>query len=277
MFFTNTYLPRLGKAAKLKEFTNKHYFDLSKFYFNKDDEGINLFLDNTIKELLVNKDIYCELTCIEKLLILLDLYYNCLYDTISLHSTNIDSTISVSLKTILDHLKDVDFIEEKEILYQDIKITLNAPCSLYIKNIDNIFADLIYSITTGKEIYYYRNFSDKEKDYFLSSLPSFLFDEIIEYYNNISKKTFNILPTNDKIKLDPLFLSLTNGSIFAFLKSIYSIDLKTHYNNMLVFTKQFNGSIDSYLSLSVKDFFALYKIYENSIKQNENTLNIPSA
>lgn len=275
MYFINVHLPRINKIAKLREFTNKHCFDLSKFYHNEDIQGINMFFENCIKELLINRDIYWELTCIEKFIILLELYSKCFSETISLYSKSVNSNVDISILTIINKIKDFS-VDEKELYINDFKITFNAPTSLYVDNIDRVFEATIYSITNGADIYYYNNFSEKEKDMFLSSLPSYLFDEILNYYNNLSKKVFNTMPENETFQFEPLYLSVTNGAIFTFLRSIYNIDIKNHYNNMLVFCKQFNSNIESFFSLSYKDFIALYKIYESNIKQSEKGLNFPT-
>jgi hypothetical protein len=275
MYYISIYLPRIGKTAKLKEFTNKQYFNLAKFYYNKDNNGIADFFNTSIYELLINKEIYGELTCIEKFIIWLSLYNNCLYDTISLFSKSVNDTVNIRVSDIIQKINEIDFAEEYLIDIDNMQITLNAPSSMYIESADEILESIIYSIRMDEKIYYFQNFNDEEKTKFISSLPGGLFESFINYYSDLNKSIHNILPQNDIITFDPIELTAANGTMFAFLRSIFNIELKTHYNNILVFMKQFQGNYDSYFSMTFKDFLALYTMYESSIKTDKNSLNIP--
>lgn len=276
MFCINTYLPRIDKVAKLTEFTNRHHFNLSKFYFNNDSKGICDYFDNFIYELLVNKEIYCEFTCIEKFIIWLDLYYNCLQDDISLFSKSLNDNVSVKIVEIIKKIQNSSLVEEKEITINDFTITLNAPRSFLIDSPDNIFNNIIYSVKNDNKHYYFENFTKEEKGLFLSSLPSHLFDNFMGYYKSLNEFSIDILPQSETIKFDPIEITSINGVMIAFLKSLFNIELRTHYSNALVFTKHFNSSYDSYFSTTLRDFIALYKVYESNMKQDKNTLNMPN-
>lgn len=273
MFYISTYIPRLGRSAKLKEFTNRHHLELAKFSFNNDIIAINDFFNNTILELLVEKDIYHDLTCVDKFVIWLDLYYNCLNDSISLLSNSLGDNVNIKIPDIIKKINSADISHEKEININDITITLNSPCNLYTSGLEDVFNNIIYDIKSGDDKFNFQTFTEKEKSLFLSSLPVDLFNVFIEFYNSLSKDIIDILPQNDLITFDSINISTTNGSMFAFIKSIFDTDIKTHYNNALVFCKQFNSSYDSYYDITLRDFLALYKIYESSMAQNKNNLN----
>jgi|688.fasta_scaffold196812_2 hypothetical protein len=276
MFYISTYLPRIGKTAKLKEFTNRDYFSLSKFYHNKDTKGIVDFFNNKLQDLIINKELYCELTCVEKFNIWLDLYYNCLHENISLFSKSINDHINIKITELINNVNNLYQVEERDITVGNIVITLNTPFSLYIDNTDDIFSNIIYSIKSDDKVYYFQNFTQEEKNLFLSSLPVDLFDTIINYYKSLNKETFDILPQSERISFDPIELSATNGAMFAFLKSIFDTELRTHYSNALFFTKQLNGNLDSYYDMTYKDFIALYKIFESNMKAERKDLNMPA-
>lgn len=277
MFCINTYLPRIDKVAKLKEFTNKHHFDLAKFYFKNDSEGVCDYFDNFLYELLINKEIYCEFTCIEKFIIWLDLYYNCLYDDISLFSKSLNDNINVKIPEIIKKIYTVNFAEEREFTINDFVITLNAPRTFLIESPDDIFNNIVYSIKNENKIYYFENFTKEEKALFLSSLPADLFESFTGYYRSLNDSPIDILPQSERVSFEPIEITSVNGLMLVFLKSLFNIELKTHYNNALVFTKHFNSSYESYFSTTLRDFLALYKIYDSSMKQDKNALNIPSA
>lgn len=273
MFYISTYLPRIGKTAKIKEFTNRDYFSLSKFYHNKDTEGIVDFFNNKLQDLIINNEIYCELTCVEKFIIWLDLYYNCLHENVSLFSKSINDHINIKITELINNVNNLYQVEEKDITTGNITITLNTPFSLYIDNTDDIFSNVIYSIKSDDKVYYFQNFTQEEKNLFLSSLPVDLFDTIIDYYKSLNKETFDILPQSERISFEPIELSATNGAMFAFLKSIFDTELRNHYSNALFFTKQLNGNLDSYYDMTYKDFIALYKIFESTTKSEKKDLN----
>jgi hypothetical protein len=275
MFYISTYLPRIGKTAKLKEFTNRDYFSLSKFYHNKDTKGIVDFFNNKLQDLIINKELYCELTCVEKFIIWLDLYYNCLHENVSLFSKSINDHINIKITELINNTNNLYQVEEKDITTGNIIITLNTPFSLYIDNTDDIFSNIIYSIKSDDKVYYFQNFTQEEKNLFLSSLPVDLFDTILDYYKSLNNETFDILPQSERISFEPIELSATNGAMFAFLKSIFDTELRTHYSNALFFTKQLNGNLDSYYEMTYKDFIALYKIFESNMKSEKKDLNMP--
>lgn len=273
MFYISTYLPRIGKTAKLKEFTNRDYFSLSKFYYNNDTKGILDFFDTKLQDLIINKEIYCELTCVEKFIIWLHLYYNCLHENVSFFSISINDHINIKITDLINNINKLYQAEERNINTNDLTLTLNAPFSLYVDNTDDIFSNVIYSIKSDNKIYYFQNFTQEEKNLFLSSLPVDLFDIIIDYYKSLNNEIFDILPQSEKIMFDPIELSATNGAMFAFLKSIFNTELRNHYSNALFFTKQLNGNLDSYYDMTYKDFIALYKIFESNMKSERNDLN----
>jgi len=275
MFYISTYLPRIGKTAKLKEFTNRDYFALSKFYYNKDTKGIVDFFNNKLQDLIINQDIYSELTCVEKFIIWLDLYYNCLHESVSLFSKSLNDHINIKITELINNVNNLYQVEEKDITVGNIVITLNTPFSLYIDNTDDIFSNVIYSIKSDDKVYYFQNFTQEEKNLFLSSLPVDLFNIIIDFYKSLNKETFDILPQSERISFEPIELSATNGAMFAFLKSIFDTELRTHYSNALFFTKQLNGNLDSYYEMTYKDFIALYKIFESNMKSEKKDLNMP--
>jgi hypothetical protein len=275
MFYISTYLPRIGKTAKLKEFTNRDYLALSKFYHNKNTKGIIDFFNNKLQDLIINKEIYCELTCVEKFIIWLDLYYSCLHENISLFSKSINDHINIKITELINNVNNLFQIDERDININNITITLNTPFSLYIDNTDDIFSNIIYSITSEDKLYYFQNFTQEEKNLFLSSLPVDLFDTIIDYYKSLNTDTFDILPQSERISFEPIELSATNGAMFAFLKSIFDTELRSHYSNALFFTKQLNGNLDSYYDMTYKDFIALYKIFESNMKSERKDLNMP--
>jgi hypothetical protein len=269
MFFISTYIPRLNKAAKLKEFTNKHHLEFAKFGVNNDLVSINDFFNNTLLELLINKDIYHELTCVDKFIIWLDLYRNCINDSISLLSKSIGENINVRVSDIINKINKSDISYEKDIYIDDISITLNAPCNLYSVGVEDMFNNIIYLIKSNNETFNFQKFTDSEKSLFLSSLPVHLFDEFIEFYNSLNNEIIDILPQNDIISFDPINVSVTNGSMFAFIRSILDVEIRTHFNNALVFCKQFNSSYNSYYDITLRDFMSLYKIYESHISTDK--------
>jgi hypothetical protein len=259
MFYISTYLSRLNEVVKLKEFTNQHHFDLTKFFFNEDIQGIGNFFEEVLRELLISKDIYVKLTCIEKFIIWLDLYYNCINDYISYNG------VDVEVKSFISKLNSSDSIFTKKInLNNDLQINLNAPTRLYIDGVDDKIDSIIYSIESNKDIFYYNDFNLKEKEQFLSSLPSNIFNDIVNYYELISNKIINISPESKYIKINSLPISFCNNSIFEFLKSIYMSETYTHHSNALIFTRHFNGSYESYFNVTPREFISLYKVYEKS-------------
>ncbi len=269
MFYISTFLPRINKTAKLKEFTNKDYFSLSKFYFNNDDDGVCSFFDETIYELLINKEIYYEITCIEKLILWLQLYYSCINDTVSIFSNSINDNISMKIVDIIKIIKSLDMHDNLEININDIIITLNYPVKLFASGSDDIFNNIIYNIKSEKKIYYFQDFSLEEKAAFLSSLPVEHFESFINYYKSIINESYDILPQSEKFSLTPIYINTTDGSILAILKILFKSEMHIHLSNSLIFTKHLGGNYDSYYNMTPRDFQGLYKIYESSGKSEK--------
>jgi hypothetical protein len=75
----------------------------------------------------------------------------------------------------------------------------------------------------------------------------------------------NIAPQSSSILIPPLNISINGNVMLEFLISIFKNDIRTHFNNALIFMKQFNGNLNSYYDMTPKDFFSLYKVYEKSM------------
>lgn len=271
MYFISARLPQLNIDAKLKEFTNEEYFKLSKIFHYKDDFLLQDFFNNQIKHFLEDKEIFLKLTCIEKFIIWLTIYKVCISETISIFSHTLNDHISIKIQDIIDNINTIDFVNKKTIELQDnIYITLNAPRNFHLKDVDEAITDVIYSITDDGKNYYISSFSESEKNQFLKSLPINIFDSLKEFLNTIAENNFKILPETEKIKFEQLDINVVNNSLFLFLKSIFNIDLKSHYNNILFSISQFK-SIDTYFSVSPTDFTTLYKIYEANMKKDSKT------
>ncbi|MGA1048477.1 MAG: hypothetical protein ACO3UU_10720, partial [Minisyncoccia bacterium] len=114
--------------------------------YNNDVEGISDFFDTALQDLIIEKDLYCELTCIEKFCIWINVYYNCLHDNLSIFCKSLNDSINVEIPTLLDKIQSLNFADQKEIKVNDLIITLNAPRSLYVDSTDNIFNNVIYYI-----------------------------------------------------------------------------------------------------------------------------------
>lgn len=268
MFHISTYLPRLDKTAKLKELTNEEYFKLCKIFHHKDDFLLQDFFSNQIKHFLEDKEIYFKLTCVEKFVIWLTIYKVCVSETISIFSYTLNDHISINIQDIINNVNLIDFVNEKTIELQDkISITLNAPRNFYLRAADEAIVDIIYSITDDGKKYYIGEFTESEKGQFLKSLPIDIFDSLKEFFYSVAENNFKILPETEKIKFEQLDINVVNNSLFLFLKSIFNIDLKSHYNNMLFSVSQFN-SINTYFSITPTDFTALYKLYEANMKKD---------
>ena len=263
MFIISTYLARINETVRLKEFTNKNYFELAKFCVSEEKKNISIFFEEALKELILNEEVYSKLTCVEKFIIWLDIYRNCVHDSISF--TTLGSNASTQIKNLINKINIKEFIQSKTININDMEIVLNSPSLLYVEGVDDIMESVLYCIKYNNQNHYYKNFTAEERNLFLNSLPSNVFSEIIEYYNSISKEIINIAPQSSSILIPPLNVSINGNIMLEFLISIFKNDISTHYSNALIFMKQFNGDLNSYFNITPKDFFSLYKVYEKSL------------
>lgn len=268
MFIISTYLARINETARLKEFTNKNYFELAKFCVSEEKKNISIFFEESLRELILNEEIYSKLTCVEKFIIWLDIYRNCVHDSISF--TTLGSNASTQIKNLINKINIKEFIQSKTININDMEIVLNSPSLLYVEGVDDILESVLYCIKYNNQSHYYKNFTAEERNLFLNSLPSNVFSEIIEYYNSISKEIINIAPQSSSILIPPLNVSINGNIMLEFLISIFKNDISTHYSNALIFMKQFNGDLNSYFNITPKDFFSLYKVYEKSLIERDS-------
>jgi len=272
-FTSKIYLPILKENIRFKNLNNSHYFDLLKFITNNDDDGLNDYFENLIKELIVEKSIYSKLSNIEKFLVLLDLRSTSVGDSLQItgtQSAKIDLSLNSIKKSIQDKVNNLNIIKniKSELGYS---IVLSIPKQFFIDNIDKMYTEIIDKIEIDGEILDFFDLTSLEKDLIINSIPATLSNNILTYIKNIQESIgeVNIITGNTKFGLETIKLSVFDKTMFMFLRSIFTDDLYNYYELQYNLSNKMNVSYDHFMKMTPNECKLFINFYNKEMKKQE--------
>jgi hypothetical protein len=271
-FTTKIYLPILKQYIRCKSLNNNHYFNILKFITNNDEEGLNDYFNNLILDLIVDKSIYCNLSNLEKFIILLEMRSISVGDSLQIAGKN-SSKIDLSILSIKNVIQSkIDNIElNLEINSINYKIWLSIPKLFLIDNIDKIYTEIIDKIEINDEMLKFYDLSYNEKELILNNLPAEISGDILKYIKNIQLiiGDINIITGNEKFGLETIKLSVFDKTMFMFLKSIFTDDLYNYYELQYNLLNKMNVSYEHFMKMSPNESKLFINFYNKEMKKQE--------
>jgi len=272
-FTTKIYLPILKQTIRFKNLNNSHYFDILKFITNNDEEGLNDYFENLILNLIIDKSIICNLSNLEKFLILLEMRSSSVGDSLQItgnNSSKIDLSI-ISIKNIIQ--SKLDKLDLTKILKCENNYTvfLSIPKTFLIDNIDKMYTEIIDKIEIDDEILNFFDLTDVEKELIISNIPATISGNILTYIKNIQSciSDINIITGNEKFGLETIKLSVFDKTMFLFLKSIFTDDLYNYYELQYSLSNKMNVSYDHFMKMSPNECKLFINFYNKEMKKQE--------
>lgn len=272
-FTSKIYLPILKQNIRFRSLNNSHYFDLLKFITNNDDDGLNDYFEDLIKELIVDKTLYAKLSNVEKFLVLLDLRSTSVGDSLQITGTQaskIDLSLNSIKKSIQDKISNLNIIKtiKSELGYS---IVLSIPKQFFIDNIDKMYTEIIDKIEVDGEILDFFNLTSLEKELIINSIPATLSNNILTFIKNIQESIgeVNIITGNTKFGLETIKLSVFDKTMFMFLKSIFTDDLYNYYELQYNLSNKMNVSYDHFMRMTPNECKLFINFYNKEMKKQE--------
>jgi hypothetical protein len=271
-FNNKIFLPIIKKFVRVEPLANRHYFELSKFITNNDDEGISNYFDYVIKDVLIQNNIFNELSNIDKFLIILNSKIISSGSKISLvGEKNIKTEFSLNgiINNVIKKLENIDF--EKTIFSENLEISISLPKSLLVNDIDQIYKEVIKKIVINDECIFFSDLTEIEKDDIMKLLPISATGDILNYITNTQNilKDISIFQENIKIGIQNIPVNAFDNTLFAFIKSLFGENLKNYYELQYILYTKLNISLDHYMSITPNDCKIFINLYNEDMKKQQ--------
>jgi hypothetical protein len=273
-FTTKIYLPIIKQSIRIRTINNSHYFDILKFITNNDEEGLNDYFENLILDLIVDKSIFCDLSNLEKFLILLESRIHSIGDNLTTSSQTADATVNIPLYSmrdkIIESIKNFKF--KRNLTLDTLKVNINLPKKLLLNDIDDIYRHLIDEIVIDDTLYKVSDLSNQELDSILQNLPAEISSGILNFIqdlNDLSRK-LNIFDGNEKLGIQKISMGFLDNTLFYFLKNIFSEELGSFYELMYSMIKKLNFDYNSFMNVTPNECKIFINFYNSDIKREDD-------
>lgn len=264
MFTFPLQLPS-GKTVRLTEITNRELFDIIKFCVANDLEGLSEYINSKVFHQ------HKHLSIVEKLYILIYLRSFSLGFDISLSSSD-NKIVSYNLVNVIENLERLPDVYEESVSVGPITVVVDIPTQLYFKSPDEIYFDIIKSITIDSETINFASISDVEKEKVLELLPPTLFAKLNNYIDRLNNTLgeIELIESGDMFGISQLKLNMISNQPLVFVQSIFSHDLTSFIQFMYHFVNKVGGTFKDFFELTINDTKLMLDFYKEEIeKQNE--------
>jgi hypothetical protein len=259
-----------GKEVRIKELTNRIYFDVLKFCENRDLHGFNNFLEETIFKDLKTLDI------IDRFYILL--YYRMLF--VSEHVVFVSDSIEGKFKDVKYDIRNI--LDKIQSQYEDhstditdaktgISATLGLPNTLFFNNVDDIYNTIIKSITINNTTITLDDITDAERDAILANLPRNIFYEVQQYAEKISQtlSTFILIEANEDFDIKQQEINMISNGVMMFVCSLFGGALSGFYSYMYSFTSKLQIDSNLFFTLTPVEMRLLFNLHREDAEQQQ--------
>jgi hypothetical protein len=257
-----------GKMVRLKEITNRDLFSIIKFCLASDLEGLSSYLN-----LKVFKE-YGDLTILDKLYCLIYLRSFSLGFDISISSQSDDKQITVTydLINVIDTLESLPNDLSKTIIVDKFQIDVDIPTSLYFKTPEEMYFNIIKTISYDDVVVNFNLISVEEKEKILEVLPLTLLPKLNEYVIELNSSLGKIcLVEQSSLGIgEKVDINLLSNQPLAFVQAIFSHDLQGFMQFMYHFVNKVGGTFNDFFNLTLTDTKYMLEFYKDEVeKQNE--------
>ena len=272
-FNNKIFLPIIKKFVRVEPLANRHYFELSKFITNNDDEGISNYLDYVIDDILLEKELSKDLCNIDKFVTILTSKIISSGSKISIvgsNSVKTEFSLNGIINNIVKNLKDFDY--EKIITTENLEITISLPKNLLISDIDQIYKEIINKIKINEESILFNSLTENEKVDIMNNIPISCTGDILEYISKTQEtfKNISIIQENAKMGMQGVPFNAFDNTLFMFIKSLFGENLKNYYELQYILYTKLNMSLDHYMSITPNDCKIFINLYNEDMKKQQD-------
>lgn len=224
-FYLNCWVPSKQTYVEIQELKMAQFSIIAKYIANNDNSGLGYYFEEVIKENLKDKNIFEDLTKLDKWFILTFLRASSVSPSlffITKTKTDNDVTLEYNLFNILTEISEINLLPIDIFQQDNLKIILSPSRNLYTQN---LIKDNIFSIQLKDEsIFYFESLPAQDKDYICSNMTntvkSFLTKHMYDYDNKYSNTL--LIKTNDSLKnFTSVALRFFDNTLFDFVRLIY--------------------------------------------------------
>ena len=144
----------------------------------------------------------------------------------------------------------------------------SMPSSLYTKR-EDILTDIIYTIFSETNEYYFHTFTREEQILFLDSVTTPVIKPAIDAMASINEDIGKIkfIKKVDNVELEEVECGLFTNEIYFFIRALFSVDMYDIYMKQYFMVKILGSTFDHYLKIPPCEINILTRIYESDIKE----------
>lgn len=259
-FYLNFHSPTLDKDLRIKELTFKQYRVLNKFLLNNNNFHISEYFEEIVKECLLEKEYYEQLTNFDKFCMLYLL--RCLFVSPEIELKDKTSVTKIPLVPFLNKCIDFKTNFTSEHFIDTLKLQITLPKALYFENLlDAYYSSVNKVFVNDEEIDIFTNIS-QERQKIIEQLPA----EVTGHIDKFSKDTVKAFKPlvlkvgakdDDKIEISPY-----NTTLFEILKALFSANLKNIYEMQYLLVSKMFFTCEAIDNNTLTENIVLCKIYE---------------
>jgi len=269
-----------NRTVNFYELKNKHFFNLLKIIQNQDFKTLNLFFENLLNEIIVDKNILNELNIIDKIIILLNIRSICISPDIEFENKKqfkYAKKIPISkIYKQLENISATDFFN----INNELKITFCLPKQLYFSSVDELIQSCIDKIYINNEVIELNSQSEYDQQKLLESLPGTVFVKSKEFLDKIENdlNSITLIENDENFNINKIIFSIVKNTGFGLLASLYKDNLLNFYNLIYIFCNKLNISLSEYFNLTPAESTLILSFYlkeQEDIKKASEQKNIP--
>ena len=275
-FKYKAYIPSIDDYVTLKELKTEQYIALVKTVMNKQQDMIVDMFDQIIYSNVSKK---IDLTRLDKFFILCTIRAVCVGGRLTLAFEDQTSKkpykSHVQIMQLLQNVADVEIPEMGTVELNGIKVTLGYPRSLYIDEPENLLYECIQQVAISKHTVDMNELSLKQKQELVDQLPveliehvkSYILTKNDEYSDVILYKVMNPHAKDQNIQTQ--YFNLFDNSMYDFIITLYSDNIKSIYELMYVLSKRVNMSVRDLYNNTYAEVRMYLDTYEQELKMEE--------
>lgn len=263
-FYLNCWVPSKKTYVKIRELKISQYNIIAKYIANNDNIQLGNCFEDVIKKNLKEKNIFNDLTKLDKWFILTFLRAASVSPSlffVTKTKEDIEVTLEYNLYNILSELSEINLYPIDIFEQENIKIILSPSRNLYTSN---LISDNIFSVQPAQDtVFYFDNLSYDDKQYVATNIADNIKTLLIEHmhrYDNQYKNNL-LIKTNDSLKnFTSMPLRFFDNTLFNFVRLIYLPFAKNIYKKRYTLIKTLglsNRDIDNLTPVECDVFLGL--------------------
>jgi hypothetical protein len=257
-----------GRTIRIKEISNRVYFNILKFCENQDYEGLNLYLEDIIFSE------YKEIDIIDRLYIML--YYRMLFvsENIVFSSDSLQGKfkeVKYSLRTILEKIEEQYEDHTLVIKDKEISVTLGLPNTMFFGTVDDVYGSIIKSVTYQGKTVDLNTISTSEKITIIERLPLSVFTEVQKYTERLSQtlSKFVLIEANEEFDIQQHEINIISNGLMMFISSLFGGGLNSFYVTMFSFVSKLQMDSELFFNITPIEMRVIFNIHAEEVEEQQ--------